>query len=400
MVNRVRMLPTLTNRRMLFRMAFMVVLAFAAMVATTKSAFAHKGFIEICKFNDGKPQDGKDDDGTFKFSIWNKGTVVHDNIWVKVGTCTAPIPVSTDNGHEFTIREEQQEGFALTGIDVLPNDRLVALNLAEGKVTVNVPSAGSFGGKDYEDRTDETLVIFHNRKKDDGLLKICKFFDGNTVISHFEFDVKHDDKTEYVKVPVGKCILLPISFPKGKDVTVQERLTEGTEVKDIKVFSSDPYVYTSTADRYAKVKISDLITVIIIINKPPCKDACTYTIGGYSGPHAQQRITEAIGASGQIVIAGQTFLASEWQKLVTILKTEPSGGCKERQLARQLVAAKLNAARGACPTEEQEKAISDAEELLAPVFTKNGVPDSACKTLDVGNLTDLLTDFNESENCK
>jgi hypothetical protein len=193
------------------------------------------GYIEICKdaaYVDGVRLEGLQTNGLtmgvpdpevtgfFTFTVTPSDGNSFD-VQAGVGQCTEPLKVAAGVVH---VTEHQRPNHTLVDAFTLPEDRLLAQNLINGTVDVEVPVSSS--------ANDETQVHFVNQR-DRAQLKLCKALgpgSGDLVGQRFWFqltDVTDPDhvrpagETSVVAGTATQCVIVG-NFPVGNTIAVKE----------------------------------------------------------------------------------------------------------------------------------------------------------------------------------
>jgi len=183
------------------------------------------GFIEVCKAAGDSYVNGS----SFNFTITGPlGFTVTQPILV--GQCTSPIEVPIGN---VTVSEANQFPYFLSEVDVVPSNRWVSQNLANGTATVTVIKG---------DSSTETLVTFVN-STNTGLVKVCKTLTANSVGlagKTFSFTVtdingSHTDSVVAGAAGTTACIIDSTLEPLGSHVSITETATPNVQVTGVSV---------------------------------------------------------------------------------------------------------------------------------------------------------------------
>jgi hypothetical protein len=158
--------------------------------------------------------------GLFTFTVTPSDGNSFD-VQAGVGQCTEPIKVAAGIVH---VTEHQRPNHTLVDVFTLPEDRLLAQNLINATVDVEVPVSSS--------ANDETQVHFVNQR-DRAQLKLCKALgagSGDLVGQRFWFqltdvtDPDHPQPAGEASVVAGattQCVIVG-NFPVGNTIAVKE----------------------------------------------------------------------------------------------------------------------------------------------------------------------------------
>jgi hypothetical protein len=273
----------------------------------------------------------------FTFDITAPGFPAQ-TVQVPAGSSTDPGQCVIDGtypvGTQVTVTERVPANIQVSAITVLPSDRVVGTpNLAGGSAVVSIGPG-------------TTEVIFTNRVRANGTLKVCKVAgEGVTIGTLFTFDITAPGfPAQTVQVPAGsstdpgQCVI-DGTYPVGTRVTVTERVPAGFRVSSITTLGgANPS--TNPAGGTVSIDIGPGTTEVIFTNSRLLL-ACTFSQGFFKN-HA-----EALPATLRI---GQTTLTRA--QLVAVLQTPVRGNCAV-SLAHQLIAALANIQRGPAPADVQ-----------------------------------------------
>jgi hypothetical protein len=163
--------------------------------------------------------------GLFTFTVTPSDGNSFD-VQAGVGQCTEPIQVAAGIAH---VTEHARPNITLVDAFTIPEDRLLAQNLINGTVDVEIPVASS--------PNDETQVHFVNHR-DRAQLKVCKALGaGSDALSgkEFSFTVRDKDSmsqptfwpTVIASSAGTQCVIVG-DFPVGDTVSVTENLDHGS----------------------------------------------------------------------------------------------------------------------------------------------------------------------------
>ncbi len=177
------------------------------------------GFIEVCK-DAGHLNDDRDVLGVpFDFTI-DEPDRSSQEITVLGGQCSAPIPVAAG---AVRVTEHASPGYSLVDAYAIPEDRLLASNLVNRTVDVEVPAS--------DNPADETQVHFVNARER-AQLKICKALGpGSSALSGREYVFDVLDLDGFQRDPLNprvvassagtQCVIVGV-FPIGNRISVKE----------------------------------------------------------------------------------------------------------------------------------------------------------------------------------
>jgi hypothetical protein len=169
------------------------------------------GFIEVCK-----AAGDQFVTGAFGFTITAPGFTSSQT--VAVGQCSPAIQVPAG---EVSVAETAQFPYTTKSVKVVPTNRLVSKNIANGTVTVTVPVG---------DSSTESQVTFTNQTLT-GQVKVCKTLTANSTElagSSFTFTVNsglgHPQTDTVVAGAAGStaCVMHPTALPLGSAVSITE----------------------------------------------------------------------------------------------------------------------------------------------------------------------------------
>jgi hypothetical protein len=180
--------------------------------AASEPALAHEGsgFLEICKETQGGLT------GTFTFDFAGQTQSVTVSAGATQPVCTPAIELPAG---EVTITERDVAGTELCGVRTVPADRL--LGTSGRSATVSIVAGG------IENLTN---VIFCNKPKPPGVLKLCKA-GGMGVTGNFTFTIRAlpAGMEQTVVVGVGQCVVVG-EFPHSTTVEITETVPAGQTV--------------------------------------------------------------------------------------------------------------------------------------------------------------------------
>lgn len=193
-------------------------------------AAGQSGYIEVCK-QAADPYVT----GSFDFTISAPGFSTTRS--VLVGQCTPPIQVPAGN---VGVSEAQRAPFSVSGIAVVPANRLVSSNASNATTTVVVPAG---------DSSTESLVTFTNASST-GSVKICKELgpnSGSASGQHFVFTVStniaglpsHDVTVVAGAAGTTTCVLDPAVVPLGTHVSITEHAVPNVALSGVSVSPTD-----------------------------------------------------------------------------------------------------------------------------------------------------------------
>lgn len=184
------------------------------------------GYIEVCK-------QAADPfvTGSFDFTITAPGFSTTRS--VLVGQCTPPIQVPAGN---VGIAEAQHAPFTVSGIAVVPANRLVTSNLSSQTATVVVPAG---------DSSTETMVTFTNTSST-GSIKVCKTLGPNagsaaghtfvfTVTTNIAGLPSHDVSVVLGAAGTTACVIDPAVLPLGTHVSITEHAVPNVPLSGVSV---------------------------------------------------------------------------------------------------------------------------------------------------------------------
>lgn len=197
-----------------------------------------QGYMQICKQADGAGVTGY---FNFRFADQSRS--------VPVGACSRLIFNLTPG--TLTVTEDALNGYEVADIYTIPADRLVSKDLNARSATVTiVPSNG--------DASTQTVVVFVNRKVEEGQLKLCKVSGaGVTKGTVFNFKVNNVN----YDVPAGYCVLAGM-YPLNTQVSIKESLKTGFFVERIDVLPGTRTVSKNVSTGEVVVKIGTGITEV------------------------------------------------------------------------------------------------------------------------------------------
>jgi hypothetical protein len=184
------------------------------------------GYIEVCK-------QASDPfvTGSFNFTVTAPGFSATRS--VLVGQCTAPIQVPAGN---VGVAEAPDFPYTVSGIAVVPANRLVASNASNQTATVVVPAG---------DSSTETVVTFTNASST-GSIKICKQLGpnaGSAAGQHFVFTVttnisglpSHDVTVVAGAAGTTACVIDPVVLPLGTHASITEHAVPNVPLSGVSV---------------------------------------------------------------------------------------------------------------------------------------------------------------------
>jgi hypothetical protein len=185
------------------------------------------GYVEVCK----QAALGSGLTGSFQFTITGAMNFAQ-KVSVPVGQCSNSIQVPAG---QVQVQETGSPATYVTDIEAIPSSALLSSDLTNATAELAV-TAG--------DTSQETIVTFTNNTS---RLKICKIAGDPTLLGQiFTFTANGTSMSVPAGAPPGgTCVMDPVAYTAGTQVTITEGVAPGTEVSAIDVNPSNRIVGTA-----------------------------------------------------------------------------------------------------------------------------------------------------------